>query len=70
MKKKGIYNSSNNSGYKYNKSNRNQSKYYNKKHKFSPSCFNNCVEWILNVSFSQDKINYSHVSKYIKINLN
>ena len=36
---------------------------YNKKHKFCPSCFNNCVEWTLNVSFTQDKINYSHVSK-------
>ena len=63
MKKKSIYNSSSNNGYKYNKSNRASTKYYNKKHKFCPSCFNNCVEWTLNVSFTQDKINYSHVSK-------
>ena len=62
MKKKNIKNSSSNSGYKHNKSNRTSSKYY-KKHKLCPSCFNNCVEWTLNVSFTQDKINYSHVSK-------
>ena len=63
MKKRGKHNSSSNSGYKYNKTNRNQSKYYNTKHKLSPSCFNNCVEWTLHVSFTHDNIKYSHVSK-------
>lgn len=61
MKKKNVYNSGSTKNSKYNK-NRNSSKYFNKKHKLSPSCFNNCVEWVLNVSFTQDKITYSNVS--------
>ena len=68
MKKKGLYNSSSCIGFKFNKSNRASLKFYNKKqkHKFCPSCFNNCVEWTLNVSFTQDKITYSNVSLLIK----
>ena len=64
MKKKNIYNSSTNNSYKYSKPNRDSFKYFKKKHKLCPSCFNNCVEWTLNVSFTQDKINHSHVSKF------
>lgn len=37
-------------------------KFYSTKHKFTPTCFNTCVDWTLNVSFLQDKMNYSHVS--------
>ena len=62
MKKKGLYNSSSCIGFKCKKLNKSALKFYNTKHKFTPSCFNTCVDWSLNVSFLQDKINYSHVS--------
>lgn len=63
MKKKGLYNSSSCIGFKSKKLNKWSSKYYNTKHKFTPTCFNSCVEWTLNISFSQDKTTYSNVSK-------
>ena len=62
MKKKGLYNSSSCIGFKCKKLNKSALKFYNTKHKFTPSCFNTCVDWTLNVSFLQDKMNYSHVS--------
>ena len=62
MKKKGLYNSSSCIGFKCKKLNKSALKFYNTKHKFTPSCFNTCVDWSLNVSFLQDKNNYSHVS--------
>ena len=69
MKKKGLYNSASCIGFKYNKKKRSSSKYFNKKHKLCPSCFNDCVEWTLNISFTQDKIAYSNVSTKIIIKL-
>ncbi len=63
MKKKGLYNSSSCIGFKCKKLNKSALKFYNTKHKFTPSCFNTCVDWTLSVSFLQEKINYSHVSK-------
>ena len=66
MKKKGLYNSSSCIGFKCKKLNKSALKFYSTKHKFTPTCFNTCVDWTLNVSFLQDKINYSHV----RINLN
>jgi hypothetical protein len=62
MKKKGLYNSSSCIGFKCKKLNKSALKFYSKKHKFTPSCFNTCVDWTLNVSFLQDKMNYSNVS--------
>ena len=63
MKKKGMYNSSSCIGFKCKKLNKSALKFYNTKHKFKPSCFNTCVDWTLNVSFLQDKINYSNKIK-------
>ena len=63
MKKKGLYNSSSCIGFKCKKLNKSALKFYNTRHKFTPSCFNTCVDWTLSVSFLQEKINYSHVSK-------
>lgn len=62
MKKKGLYNSSSCIGFKCKKLNKSALKFYSTKHKFTPTCFNTCVDWTLNVSFLQDKMNYSHVS--------
>ena len=69
MKKRGLYNSSSCIGFKCKKLNKSALKFYNTKHKFTPNCFNTCVDWTLNVSFIQDKINYSNVSKYIYNNI-
>ena len=63
MKKKGMYNSSSCIGFKCKKLNKSALKFYNTKHKFRPSCFNTCVDWTLNVSFLQDKVNYSNKIK-------
>ena len=63
MKKKGMNNSSSCIGFKCKKLNKSALKFYNTKHKFKPSCFNTCVDWTLNVSFLQDKINYSNKIK-------
>ena len=63
MKKKGLYNSSSCIGFKCKKLNKSALKFYNTKHKFTPSCFNTCVDWTLNVSFLHDKVNYSNKIK-------
>ena len=66
MKKKKLFNSSSCLGFNYNKLKKSYSKHYKQKHKFSPSCFNNCVEWVLSISFTQDKNFYSNVSFLLK----
>ena len=34
-----------------------------KKHKFSPSCLNNCIEWTMNVTYEYEKSSITNVSK-------
>ena len=65
MKKK-LLNSSSCIGFNYNNLKKLSLKHYKQNHKLCASCFNNCVEWTLNVSFNQDKILYSNVRKTIK----
>ena len=64
MKKK-LLNSSSCIGFNYNNLKKAAAKHYKQKHKFIASCFNNCVEWTLNVSFNHDKVLYSNVSNII-----
>lgn len=38
------------------------SMFFNSKHKPSPSCLNNCVEWNMNVTYCHEKTVLSYVS--------
>ena len=62
MKKKGLYNSSSCTRFKCKKLNKSALKFYNTKHKFTPNCFNSCVEWVLHASFSPCDSENSNVS--------
>ena len=62
MKKKGLYKSGSSIGVRHKKYEYSFKKYFFKSHKFCSNCFNNCVEWNLNISFTEDNKNYSQVS--------